>query len=566
MNLVGAALAQNADGRLECVTVGSDGNLYDIYQMMPGGEYDGWTSLGQPTGTGLAGGVGMSVDPDGRLEATALGTDGSLYDIYQTTAGSDWLGWPSLGQPSSTALAGGVGMAPNANEALVAFTVGKDGNAWYIWQTSPGKAPWSAWSEVGAPPHTSLAGPAGIALNGDGRLEACAVGGDGRLWDMWETPGGTWSGWESLGAPSGLTVGTCMGIGANADGRLEVFSAGSDGNLWHIWQTVMGEGGPWSGWASLGAPSGTTVAGASVGVAANADGRLEVCAVCTDGDLYHAWQTSPGGAWSAWESLEQPGAATTLTYTLGTGANDYVACVVGPSPAPGSTKNDFRSPALRVLNRPNPLPAGGVGVEVPAGTPSLSAGLRDPEGNVPQGVTVTVTKPDGTVLDQATEPYASGLVVLMQNGSLVALTMDNPDVGTWNVAVTSSDPEVEFEFFFSTTPSAAVQATIDATLSGMSDQEALTAVGAELGISWGCFWCKFGVYAVAVAVVALCAAGIAYVSAATAPVAALAAYLGMSSAAVVSLVTGVATAISASVGLCAAYICYWATACSQPGA
>jgi hypothetical protein len=102
---------------------------------------------------------------------------------------------------------------------------------------------------------------------------------------------------------------TGMAVGANQDGRLALVAAASDeesfsGGVWHAWQTTPN--GKWSGWQSLGSPS----SGAGVGppaLAPNADGRLEVVVVDrADGGVWHAWQTAPNGSWSGWHPLDRP--------------------------------------------------------------------------------------------------------------------------------------------------------------------------------------------------------------------------------------------------------------------
>ncbi|SDG66587.1 hypothetical protein SAMN05421505_106185 [Sinosporangium album] len=83
----------------------------------------------------------------------------------------------------------------------------------------------------------------------------------------------------------------------NADGRAERFWVGSDGAVWHAWASTPG--GPInSGNYSLG---GHVTSG--VGVTRNQDGRLEIFGRADGGDLNHKWQLSPGGSWSGWASL-----------------------------------------------------------------------------------------------------------------------------------------------------------------------------------------------------------------------------------------------------------------------
>ena len=102
-----------------------------------------------------------------------------------------------------------------------------------------------------------------------------------------------WNPWTPMGGPISDSAPV---LASNADGRLEVFAMGTDGALWHNWQTAPNDG--WSGWASLG--------GQVTGVAAvgrNADERLEVFVTGTDGALWHIWQTAPNNGWSGWASL-----------------------------------------------------------------------------------------------------------------------------------------------------------------------------------------------------------------------------------------------------------------------
>jgi hypothetical protein len=114
--------------------------------------------------------------------------------------------------------------------------------------------------------------------------------------------------WSSLGIPGPLTRSTASPIVAqNADGCLEAFLGPQDVDakvdaLWHIWQTSPGGG--WSAWASLNWP--TKISVGSFDVGRNADGRLEIFISGSDGALWHTWQTTAGGSWNnTWFSLGQ---------------------------------------------------------------------------------------------------------------------------------------------------------------------------------------------------------------------------------------------------------------------
>src|SRR5205823_2962193 len=167
------------------------------------------------------------------------------------------------------------------------------------WQVPAGGG-WSGWGTLGAPAGVALVGLA-VGRNADGRLEAFAIGTDAALWHAWQLPaGGGWSGWDPLGAPPGVTL-FAPAAGRNADGRLEVFAVGDQDTLWHRWQ--VSPGGGWDGWASLGTPPGVAFLQAPA-VGQNADGRLEVFAFATAGDVWHIWQDPlAANGWPGWESL-----------------------------------------------------------------------------------------------------------------------------------------------------------------------------------------------------------------------------------------------------------------------
>jgi hypothetical protein len=256
---------------------------------------------------------------------------------------------------------------------------------------------------------------------------------------------------------------------------------------------------------------------------------------------------------------------TALGYRIGVGENHYVACIVAPLEEPGGRSSGAAD--FRVLDIRDPLPPGGVTVSVPPGAQQVIAALRDVDENVPAGVTVTVRQPDGTAFSQSTEPYASNCVVQMENGSLTDLLVLEPEVGEWTVEVESTDPEADYQFFFSTLPTADVQGTIDATLGPMINPEARERGIAELGASWDCIICRVSAGALAITLLSLIAAGVAYVTAGAAPVAALAAFLGgISSQAAVALVVGLATAGSLSLSKVINEICAWAGACPSSAA
>jgi surface antigen len=116
------------------------------------------------------------------------------------------------------------------------------------------------------------------------------------------TAGYTSAGWIAASSvdlflhPHDVQMGSSIAAARNVDGRLEIFGTNSAGNIYHKWQTSPGGG--WSAWYQI--EGGLS----SIAAETNADGRIEIFGVNSAGNIYHKWQTSPSGGWSAWYQIE----------------------------------------------------------------------------------------------------------------------------------------------------------------------------------------------------------------------------------------------------------------------
>ncbi|WP_155354850.1 hypothetical protein [Acrocarpospora macrocephala] len=219
-----------------------------------------------------------------------------LLGLSLILGGAGTLSSPANAAPGPN-LQTGAAIGVNADGRLEAFAV-STGAMWHIAQLPTGG--WGIWDLIrDAPSGVAFeAHRPAVARNKGGWLEVFAVGSNGVMYHSYQASGrvGGWSPWYSMGAPSGHSFGFArVTVGTNRDGRLEVFALGSNLELWHAWQLTAG--GAWSGWASLGGqfPRETLPA-----VGMNADGRLEVFVIGGDGRLWHLWQLSAGGGWSGW--------------------------------------------------------------------------------------------------------------------------------------------------------------------------------------------------------------------------------------------------------------------------
>jgi hypothetical protein len=327
--LTDIAFGQNKDGRLEMVATTDDpeglgGDVWHAWQTTPNGSWTSWHPFGRP-GRG-AGAPVIARNADGRLEVVVVGGDQALWHRSQVAPNNGWSDWQSIGQPDAQLPMGFLVLAQNADGRLEAAVPANDDFGeraiWHASQTAPSNG-WSGWASLDAPPD-DFSGPLALGANADGRLELFApeafAGGDQEVWHRWQrTPGGDWSGWSSMGSPGGeLLPDPPPALGRNADGRLELFVVASDGAIWHSWQTAPNNG--WSPWSSLGSQGGGF---ADLGVGPNADGRLELLATLQNGtDLWRRYQTAPNNGWSPWENLGSVATGTIQSPTLASDADE----------------------------------------------------------------------------------------------------------------------------------------------------------------------------------------------------------------------------------------------------
>ena len=286
--IVGPAVANNADGRLEIFIVGADKTLQESWQLVPNGGWSGWAGRGvSATGT-----PAVTRNLDGRLEAFVIGADGRLRSSWQLAPNSQWSGFVPIGTQTFPPLAG-CAAASNADGRLEVFAVTADGTLMHAFQTAPGST-WSAWWPL---PGKFVGTPA-VVTNKDGRLELFITGVDGAMNDTWQlAPNSGWSGYASLGgnwSPQNNPAVVC-----GPSGRLELFVLGRDRQIYTAWQVK--QNGPWSGW--LGFSPGRTWRG-SPAAAKNQDGRLELFVEGDDRQIWHSWQQTPETAsWTGWWPL-----------------------------------------------------------------------------------------------------------------------------------------------------------------------------------------------------------------------------------------------------------------------
>lgn len=322
-----------------------------------------WGQLGKPTGWAHLHRIAVGKNQDGRLEIFAVGTDGALWQIWQTKPNNGWSHWESRGKPTAEGIAlssptVGSSLVVKAHQSgrLAVFVVASR-SLWYVEQMNPNNG-WTQWHALDHPPASAGIVSIEVAQNIDGRLQLFAISYNNRLVSRWQIePNGDWSEWNTdfphdefgfksfvagqnmdgrlelitnlsgilalvtqiePGGPfrrgfgnGGISTSDSIGtlsIARNQDGTLEAAMT-IDGRLVHVRQKVPNQepssGG--GGWAhhDLGRPEEHVAVDLPV-LAANRDNHLEVFMQGSDGNLWHRWQTASNGLWSAWHNLGAP--------------------------------------------------------------------------------------------------------------------------------------------------------------------------------------------------------------------------------------------------------------------
>lgn len=326
-----ATVAPNGDGRL-VLAVATDQQagqqlVQSASQLVWSNGWSGWAALPPvppaPPESGFFA-PGVAANADGRLELFVA--NGALWRSPQTAWSDGWSGWLAHGAPSGAFILGPVTAGRSGDGRIEVFVIDQDGQLWNIRQSSANGS-YTGWNAFGSP-GVALEDRPGLARSADGRLELFIRGTDGQLYHQWETSVGTfdWSGWDTFGAsstPAGGLIDHPV-VSPGAGGRLELFLTGSDGNIYHAWQTQASNG--WSAWVSEGSAGGgfNNFGAGAPGLGRNGDGRLELFAVASDGNLYHKWQLaaadsgSPYAAlWSPWAELVPQVFTTTVPGVVG---------------------------------------------------------------------------------------------------------------------------------------------------------------------------------------------------------------------------------------------------------
>jgi hypothetical protein len=234
----------NDDGHLELFVIGMDGAVWHSWQQAgapAGSPWSPWASFGNPSagplGETSAVSLAVAKDPNGRLHLFAI-DKGSMWEVVQAAKNVNWGSWHPLGSPQSHARVTGVWAAQNEDQRIELF-VQQDGQLFHTWQLGAPNFSWqTGFTAFSNPPNQTLSGSIAVAADSLKRIVVVAAF-SGSAFVLREGQINTgWRDWESLGKPGAVSnLATIVGLANNADGRLELLATAQDGGFvfWHSW-------------------------------------------------------------------------------------------------------------------------------------------------------------------------------------------------------------------------------------------------------------------------------------------------------------------------------------------
>jgi hypothetical protein len=242
-----AAAGQN-NGVLQLWALDQNGMLWASAQQGPGGGFAAWSGPNFNSQPGALQYIAAAEQGGSRgVELWAVDAGGSIWTIYQLTAGGPWSRWEGpgfKGQPSPAKQAVAAGQN---NGNVYVWEMDHSGALSGISQQWPG-GDWGPWTgaNIGGQP-----GPFGqIAASqqgGNRGVEIWGIDGSGQIWTLYQlTAGGPWSRWEGPGFKNQPVPMAQLAASQQSNGCAQLFTLDAQNQIWTITQgSPGGDWGPW---------------------------------------------------------------------------------------------------------------------------------------------------------------------------------------------------------------------------------------------------------------------------------------------------------------------------------
>ena len=316
----------NSDGRIELFAVGNTGYLYHNYQTNVNSGFSGWSTLSTNNHWSVNCQPAVHRNSAGQLEVFIPGTDGQVNHIWENTAGNS-TSWSTFGVISGIHVDQTVKLATgmDQNGGSYAYVVGTNGPLYETYQSAPGGA-WSSWTSLGGnwDPDCDIA----TLTAADGTQEILIIGYTGELYENHQSaPNGGFTGWTAT-TTNEWAITSRIAATLDQVNKVNVFVIGPGPNspMYHNWQTGTNSTSSWNGWTSIG---GNWEQDARPAAICNPGGDPAVFVIGSSGDMY----VNQGPGWSKWANIGGAFPANAQTITSVNHNNYLDVFAVGTSSA-----------------------------------------------------------------------------------------------------------------------------------------------------------------------------------------------------------------------------------------
>ena len=290
------AAGTNSDGRIELFAVGNTGYLYHNYQTNVNSGFSGWTAISTNNHWSVNCQPAVHCNSAGELEVFIPGTDGQINHTWEQTAANStsWSGY-TLISGIKVAQTAKLATGKDQNGGSYVYVVGTNGPLYESYQSVPGTN-WSEWTSLGGTWDED--GDIATLTAVDGCQEILMIGFSGDLYVKFQsTPNGGFGSWTATTTNQWATTSR---IAATLDqvNKVNVFVVGSGPGspLYHTWQTGTNASSSWNNWSSIG---GGWEQDARPAAIRNQNGDPAVFLIGSTGNMY----VNQGPGWSGWGNL-----------------------------------------------------------------------------------------------------------------------------------------------------------------------------------------------------------------------------------------------------------------------
>jgi hypothetical protein len=293
---LGDPVAVRAGEALHVFAATDDGEL--LGTSFSAGAWSPW----QPILSKTAGPPHAAVTSTGALHLFVRGRDGLVHWSRQARAQDPFVKEAPIGAPSD-GLASDPFVLRWSGDLLALFALRRSGDVVVKHQIAGTPARWSDWTTaLERPEGTGYLGRPAAVVGPEGRLVAFARDGDGNLQHGWQEvlgspPSAAWRLPWPLGRPGTTTLVGSPRVNVSKTAAISVHVRGMDGAVWELAQTTAG--GAYSQWKTL---DGATPAEPAV-VQAN-DEALQIFVRGSDDTLQTRFQRAVNGDWQEWRAID----------------------------------------------------------------------------------------------------------------------------------------------------------------------------------------------------------------------------------------------------------------------